>query len=151
MPRRVRRPKDREDLLNRLTDRDQGGPFQSYKDALVFAAALGYASGRREPFTQSGEAIDWSVFSGFGDEAMVNMIPVADAGDLGSLASEQFDDRLTWFEEYANGGLALMEQKLATSTQEPLDTILELIHSYRAEPAAQLDPDWGSLAEQLFT
>lgn len=150
MPRRVRRPKDKETLLIRLTDRDQGGPFQTFKDALVFAAAVGYAHNRREPFEHSSEPIDWGVFSGFGDEALVNMIPIAQTSQLELLDPERFDERLTWFEEYANGGLAIIEQRLAASTQEPLDAILELVQSFRRAASTMEEPDWDMLASQLL-
>jgi dnd system-associated protein 4 len=149
VPRRVRRPKDKEQLLSLLTDREKLGPFGSYKDALVFAAALGYANRKSVPFEQSSEPIDWGVFNGFGDEALVNMLPIAEERRLELLAPEQFDDRLTRFEQYANGGLAMIQQKLAGSTAEPLDVVLELIQSLRNKRGEDEPMDWDSIAKQI--
>lgn len=151
MPRRVRRPKDKEELLNRLTDREKKGPFASFKDALVFAAALGYANGEPEPFEQSSEQIDWGVFSGFGDEALVNMLSIADEQRLELLASEQFDERLTSFEHYANAGLSLLQQRLAAAPlQEPLDVVLGLVQSFRESKRPDEEMDWETMARQLL-
>jgi dnd system-associated protein 4 len=147
--RRVRRPKDKEALLNLLIDRERGGPFATYKDILVFAAALGFANGRREPFTQTSEPIDWSVFSGFGDAALVDMISIAMDERLELLAGNHDDDRLTQFEEYANGGLVLIEQRIAIKA-EPLDGLLELIQAARTPKSEGADLDWNRLADQLF-
>jgi dnd system-associated protein 4 len=147
---RVRRPADKDELLNRLTSREENGPFTTYKDAMVFAAALGYANRRREPFSKSSEPIDWSVFSGFGDEALVNMLPIAEEERLELLAPERFDERIRWFEEYANGGLSLLQQRLASSTQEPLDIILDLIQAGREPQKEAWEPDWETLAGRLF-
>jgi dnd system-associated protein 4 len=146
---RVRRPADKEELLNRLTARDANGPFATYKDVLVFAAALGYMNKRREPFSKSSEPIDLSVFSGFGDEAIINMLPVADEERLELLAPDHFDERIRWFEEYANGGLAILQQRLAVYNTEPLDVILGLMQGARTQHEP-LEPNWEALAEKLF-
>lgn len=148
-PRRVRRPKDKESLLGRLVDQEQDGPFSTYKEVLVFAAALGYANRRREPFSSSAEPIPWHIFSGYGDEALINMLPIADEERLELLSPEMFDERLKWFEEYANGGLEVLQQRLATSTQEPLDVILDLILSFR-DTEKQEEPDLSAFIAQMF-
>ena len=41
MVERIRRPKKFDEFLNELTNKDQG-VFRTYKDALIFAACLGY-------------------------------------------------------------------------------------------------------------
>lgn len=147
---RVRRPADKQELLNRLTSREENGPFASYKDALVFAAALGYADSEREPFDRSSEPIDWSIFSGFGDEALVNMLAIAEDEELELLSAERFDERVRWFEEYANAGLDILEKKLSSSTQEPLDVVLQLVQVNRDRTKPASDPDWNSLTQHLL-
>jgi dnd system-associated protein 4 len=122
--RRVRRPKDKEKLLTRLVDEKV---FDTYRDALVFAAALGYARNSHLSFEQSSEPIPWSVFSGAGYEALINLISVMKAQDFEILSAERFDERLRLFEEFANGGLQILEEILARAERQSLDIVLELV------------------------
>ena len=51
VPRRLNRPKDKDDLLAQLVDQ---GPFQELRDVLVFAAAVGWHENRRVPLAARG-------------------------------------------------------------------------------------------------
>ncbi len=59
---RVKRPKQYDDLLNLLRDKDDG-VFDTLKSALVFAAAVGFKNKLRIPLDQTGESIAFSLFS----------------------------------------------------------------------------------------
>ena len=124
LTRRVRRPKDKEKLTTRLVDEKV---FETYRDALAFAAALGYAKNTRRAFDQTAEPIPWSVFSGAGHEALVNILSVMSTHDFEILSAERFDERLLVFEEFANGGLQILEERLARAERQSLDVVLELI------------------------
>jgi len=126
MPRRIRRPKSKSDLMNKLRDMDQGGPFDTYKDTLVFAAALGFSRHARRSFSDTDEAIDWDVFKS-NDRALINIIAIADSQDLTILSDDRFDDKLTLFEEYANGGLGVIAQEVANQSSPIFEGILDLI------------------------
>jgi dnd system-associated protein 4 len=123
MPRRVRRPKDKEELLTTLTDE---GPFATFREALVFAAALGVCSERRVPFEQSSEPIPWEVFGPTASPTM-DMVAAVTTDELEILADDRVDDRLTIFEEYANGGLEIIRERLANDPRPPLDVILDIV------------------------
>lgn len=137
--RRVRRPKNKEKLFQRLVDDDK--VFETYRDTLAFAAALGYGKNSRVSFEQSSEPIPWSVFSGAGHEALVNMISVMSTKDFKILSPERFEERLLIFEEYANGGLQILEDLLARAERQSLDVVLDLIMESEGvtEPGKELE------------
>ena len=122
--RRVRRPKDKESLLARLVEEKV---FETYRDALVFAAALGYSRSAKRSFDQTSEPIPWSVFSGAGHEALVNMLAVMLTEDFELLSHDRFGERLVTFEEYANGGLDILAEVLRRADRQSLDVVLDFI------------------------
>lgn len=122
--RRVRRPKDKEKLLTRLVDEKV---FETYRDALAFAAALGFVKNSKLSFEQTSEPIAWSVFSGAGLESLINILAVMSSQDFEILSAERFQERLLLFEEFANGGLHILEERLARVERQSLDVVLELV------------------------
>lgn len=128
-PRRVKRPKDKEELIQRLVG-GPDGPFSEIRDALTFAAALGFKEGRRKPFTGSGGEIRWETFKNRrGTEQLVGMLAVAEK-DRDVVADNRFADQIEVFEEYANGGLEVLEETLGRSPhRRPRDVVLELVQN----------------------
>lgn len=59
---RVRKPAKHTDTLNYL--KDGVGVFATFKDAMVFAAALGFSRKKSVAFDKSSEPIPLSVFRG---------------------------------------------------------------------------------------
>ncbi len=147
MRRRVRRPADKDQLLKTLTENQR--PFSTMAHALVFAASLGYAEGRRAPFEKSSEQIPWEVFANTGAEQFIDMLAGVVADETDVLADERENDRLDIFEEYANGGLALIAERLASDHRPPLDSLLELILKYEAPSEPKPDIDLAALAADL--
>jgi dnd system-associated protein 4 len=124
-PRRLNRPKDKDDLLVQLVGQ---GPFQELRDVLVFAAAVGWHENRRMPLAARGEPIRWEVAANRrGTEPLVNMIAASASGDPEILADDRFDERLAIFEEYANGGLEILRGLLAAEPRPAVDVVLELV------------------------
>ena len=124
-PRRLNRPKDKDELLQQLTEQ---GPFQDNRDVLVFAAALGWHEGRHVPLGAKGEPIRWETATNRrGTEPLINMIAAVRTGDPEILAADRFDERLEIFEEYANGGLELLRSLLASDPRPPVDVLLGLV------------------------
>ena len=127
MTRRVRRPKDKSRLFNTLTDKDNHGVFETYKDLMLFASALGAYKNKFKPFEGTDEQIDYGVFTRYTDnEALIHIEGIYKDESIEILSAENSDKRLTIMEEYANGGLELIEEK-TKSMPIPLDAILELI------------------------
>lgn len=124
---RVRRPQEHELLVQQLI---QDGAFQTYRDVLIFAAAVGHRAQRRVSFTATaGEPIRYDTLtnSAFSD-SLVNMIAAAECPDDAEiLDAVRLDERVTIFEEFANGGFEYM-QELANVNHKPIHlVVIELV------------------------
>jgi dnd system-associated protein 4 len=129
MPRRVRRPKDKETLFKLLTTDGESKIFNTYKDLFMMAACIGYKYGRREPFEQTSEAIQWPVFNEQSDLPIINSIALMETRDVNILMNddETFDIKISIVEEYANGGLKLIQEKIIDKPGTVLDNFIGLI------------------------
>lgn len=139
MIRRVRRPAQHEQLMKRLAGDD--GPFSTLAEVLTFAAGLGYSEGKRETFTTSGEQIDFDVFQRLGVEGFIDMLAAAVHDEVAILGPDKADERLTVFEEFANGGLDILQSRLAQSKAD-LDTLLAIVLE-RERDVAPEEPEGG--------
>ncbi|MFC4605834.1 hypothetical protein [Rhodococcus kronopolitis] len=146
---RARRPHEYATLMGEL--QAEAG-FPTFRDILLFAAAVGFRQGRRVPFVKtSGESIRLDVLMApaFSD-TLVNMIAanvvsddpeIMDGGRVGS--------RIKIFEEYANGGLEYIQEQKNVG-HESLNTIVRRLvtEAFAGEKGAkQLDnllssPGW---------
>ncbi|MEM9265399.1 MAG: DNA phosphorothioation-associated protein 4 [Cyanobacteria bacterium P01_F01_bin.13] len=91
------------------------GPFQSYADVMTFAAAVGVRHGKRVPISkQSRYDPDAVPQDQFKNEALISMVAVVDTLEPKILSETDDCDygRVTIFQEYANGGLEVLEEKL---------------------------------------
>ena len=128
--RRVRRSKDKSNLLDRLTKSENRAtsPFDSYRDVIIFCAALGWWRKRRVSFDSSDEPIRWETMTSLpGAEMLVNMLAVSQTDDPTILLDERFDDRIVIFEEYANGGLEVLRESLDQSPKPAVDVLRDLV------------------------
>lgn len=145
--RRVRRPAQHEDLVQRLVGDE--GPFSTLAEVLTFAAAFGYANDRREVFTNTGQAIDFEVFDRLGASALVDMLAASVHDDVTILSDDGADDRLTIFEEYANGGLSVLSSRLQSSRGD-LEQVLEFVLDRDGSRDGSADDgDFDSIVEEL--
>jgi dnd system-associated protein 4 len=108
---RVRRPERFKDFLTEITH--EKAVFRTYKDAMVFAACLGYSRGKRVPFEKTSEPINLQVFGGKFDEMVLNTIAIAELDDPFVMARNREEEKIRIFEEYACGGLEIMENEVA--------------------------------------
>ena len=128
--RRVRRPKDKSALLDRLIQADGANlsPFDTYREVIVFCAALGWWRKRRVEFNKSDEPIRWEAMVTLrGTEALVNMLAISQTDDPTILSEGRFDDRIVIFEEYANGGLEILGELIDRTPQPLVDIIRDLV------------------------
>lgn len=91
------------------------GPFQSYADVMAFAAAIGIKYGKRVPISkQSRYDPDPVPQDQFKNEALISMFAVVDTLEPRILAETEDCDygRVKIFQEYANGGLEILGEKL---------------------------------------
>ena len=96
----------------------------------MFAAVLGFKHGRREKLNKSdqGKAIRSELFKAdpcF--DSVVNLILCEDQDEKLLVSNEENENNKTLiFEEYANGGLSILMDKLATSSFS-VDSVISFI------------------------
>ena len=112
-------------------------------------AALGYAKNTRTAFEQSSEPIPWSVFNGAWHEALVNMISVMSTKDFAILSPGRFEERLLIFEEFANGGLHILNELVARAERQSLDLVLDLIMDSEGPRESGEEPEIKKFASDL--
>ncbi|KAM3108449.1 DNA phosphorothioation-associated protein 4 [Phormidesmis sp. 146-33] len=133
---RIKVAKDKAYLVRSLTASDTTtGPFETYADVLAFAATVGIKHRRRVPLISEvsksePSPIHRETFSARGYDMVMNLIAVADSADPKILASNEASsaERSQAFEEYANGGLEVLEEMLK-GTVDHLEQILLLLGS----------------------
>ena len=114
--RRIQRATDKESLVQTLTS-GENPPFKEIWRLLFFAAAVGHSRGRREPLksVESGKAFPESYLANSpawpGFHYLLALVEKDDASVLSGGAAIE-NERLTIFEEYANGGLSIMQEEL---------------------------------------
>lgn len=117
---RIRIAKDKAELVQSLVEaKGTTGPFQTYADAIAFAAAMGARWERRSPLgtisTTEPAPISIEVFMARGYDALMKLLAIAETEETEILSP--YDpaaevQRIAIFEEYANGGLELLQDKL---------------------------------------
>ncbi|BAZ29468.1 hypothetical protein NIES4074_19150 [Cylindrospermum sp. NIES-4074] len=117
---RIRVAKDKADLVKSLTSSDGGtGPFQTFADVIVFAAALGAKHKKRvvlgEVSKREPSPIRLEYFATMGHDVLIKLLGINETQDIKilSLNEEEFEiKRNHIFEEYANGGLEILQNEL---------------------------------------
>lgn len=150
MTRRVRRPADKEPLLKRLTDVKEGGIFGSQIDAMVFASALGAARNRAVSFDQTLDPMVFELFARRSDiETLFYLLGLHHKKLISVLGDAGADDRVTAFEEFANGGLEILDAEIKRSGARPADAILQLIYQARDSPPTTGDVDLSKVVKDI--
>jgi dnd system-associated protein 4 len=120
---RIRVAKDKADLVKALTSIDGAtGPFPTYADAIVFAAALGAKHKKRVPLREISKRepapIPQEQFLLRGYDCIINLLAIAETEDIRIISNERgrnaddYDKSNHIFEEYANGGLEILQLEL---------------------------------------
>ena len=146
---RIRVAKDKGELVKQLTaSPETTGPFQTYADAMVFAAALGAKHKKRVPLGEISKrepgAIGLDIFVSRGYDLVIKLLAVTETQDIKILSSndEQDEDkRIHIFEEYANGGLEILHGEFhgAVDYSERLTLILSNEREKPEQPEEQFD------------
>ena len=118
---RVRRPLQYEALMLELR---QEAAFATWRDVLLFAAAVGAHVGRSVPFTATSEPIRYETLKEpMFSETLVNMIAASEKDDPEIMDSTRLGERIRMFEEYANGGLEYIQEQ-ANIRHEPANLVV---------------------------
>lgn len=133
---RVRRPKKYDEFMSELKNR---GSFETLKDILVFAACLGISKSKRESFKDAAEPINLQTFGAEFDRMVINSIAIKETGDPMVMAKSRSDESILIFEEYACGGLGIMQNQISGSDHfSTEEALVDLVMSYQ-EPGKILD------------
>lgn len=132
---RVRRPQQYEALMQELREE---AAFATFRDILLFAAAVGAHVKRRVPFTSSGERIRYETLKepAF-SETLINMIAASEiADDPEILDSTRAEERVGIFEEYANGGLEYIQEQVNVRREPANLVVISLVTEALARSGA---------------
>lgn len=116
---RVKVARDKANLVKELkTSNNPNAPFYNYVDIIVFAAVLGARCNKRVPLLDFSKAepapIPREQFVNNGYDMIISLLAVCETKQPSILAYSQNsnDERQTIFEEYANGGLEILQDEL---------------------------------------
>jgi|SRR6476469_2546228 len=120
---RIRVAKDKADLVKALTSADGAtGPFQTYAEVIVFAAALGAKHKKRVPLGEISKRepspIPQEQFIVRGYDIVLYLLAITETKDIKVLSfhEENSNEQRNYiFEEYANGGLEWLQTELRGS------------------------------------
>ena len=124
---RARRPQEHAVLIEVL--QEEAG-FTTYRDVLLFAAAVGWGQDRRVPLKGSaGEGIRLEVLTNPAySDSLISMIAVnAVSDDPEILDAARLEERIRIFEEYANGGLEYIQEQINTRRQTAALVVLDVV------------------------
>jgi dnd system-associated protein 4 len=117
---RIRVARDKAELVKSLiAAADNNSPFQTYADVILFAAVLGSKQQNRVPLGEISKKepgpISLEVFIARGYDPTIKLIAIAATDNINAISPDRGDfeqQRINIFEEYANGGLEILEQEL---------------------------------------
>lgn len=146
---RIRVAKDKAELVKSLTSADGAtGPFQTYADVIVFAATLGAKHKKRVPLGEISKRepgpIGQEVFVSRGYDLVIKFLGITATQDIKILSSNEEkseNERHRIFEEYANGGLEILQVEFrgAVDYSERILLLLSLERTNEEQPEDEFD------------
>lgn len=117
---RIRVAQDKVELLQNLfcTSDNPQGVFTTYADILVFAASLGQKYQQRIPLgtiAKEPNPISIEVFNSRGYEPLLKLLALVETQNPETISANNIkseEEIITILEEYANGGLSKLQEKL---------------------------------------
>jgi|GEM_PF-206203 len=120
MENRIRVAKDKAELVKSLVaSSENNSPFQTYADVILFAAVFGANQKQRTPLGEISKKepgpISIEIFITRGYDPVMKLIAIAATENINVISPDRSDfeqQRIQIFEEYANGGLDLLDREL---------------------------------------
>lgn len=114
---RIKIAKDKVELVKALVaSKDTTGPFQTYVEVMVFAAALGAKHKKQVPLEAVAKDLSPLRQDYFTSSfaLLINLLAITEIKDIKILGDDDLADeqRIHIFEEYANGGLEILQNEL---------------------------------------
>ena len=146
---KIRVAKDKATLVQALVNiNEKTSPFQTYVEVMVFAASLGAKRKKKVPLGEISKRepgpIEQEYFVTKGYDTLIKLLAIAEIKnvDILSLNNEEYDDKRTQiFEEYANGGLEILQEELrgAVDYSDRLLLFLSFERSHSEEREVEFD------------
>ncbi|MDZ4872442.1 MAG: hypothetical protein CLLPBCKN_001830 [Chroococcidiopsis cubana SAG 39.79] len=154
---RIRVAKDKAELVKALTAADGAtGPFPTYADVIVFAAALGAKHKKRVPLGEVSKKepapIPQEQFLVRGYDAVINLIAVNETEELKILSlteNHTNENRNDIFEEYVNGGLEMLQIELRGAVDYTERLLLILISEVVRQKKEEEEFDLSKFLPQM--
>ncbi len=138
-----------DELVGRVPFSKQKAPFVHFYDALVFAATLGFQSGRREPLgkAKGKDPIPYSTMSSnkYFEALLASLVVLNGKDDHKCLSGDSAASRIELFEQYACAGLTILKENrescqsnfrifVETSTIQKLASLAPELESEMSNP-----------------
>ncbi len=154
---RVKIARDKSELVKALVTAEHAtGAFQTYADVIMFAAALGAKHQKRVPLeggiSKDPAPIGMEIFTSRGYDMAIKLIAIASTQNpkvLSLYDVEVETQRILIFEEYANGGLEILQEALRGAVD--YTERLLLILSQERKPSHPVLPTEFNLSRFLET
>ncbi|MBN3908411.1 MAG: DNA phosphorothioation-associated protein 4 [Nostoc sp. NMS1] len=142
---RIRVAKDKAELVKSLVaSKDTTGPFQTYVEVMVFAAALGVKYKRRVPLDVISKDLSPLRQDYFTSSftLLINLLAITETENIKIIDNDNVADeqRIHIFEEYANAGLEIIQNELRGAVD--YSERLLLILSYERTNTEQQDEEF---------
>jgi dnd system-associated protein 4 len=146
MENRIRVAKDKAELVKSLiASSENNSPFQTYADVILFAAVLGAKQKQRTPLGEISKKepgpISIEIFIARGYDSVMKLIAIAATENINVISPDRSDfeqQRIGIFEEYANGGLELLDRELCGAVDYTERILLMLSVSIDSKQQTQI-------------
>jgi dnd system-associated protein 4 len=140
---RIKIAKDKAELVKALVaSNEKTAPFQTYVEVLVFAAALGAKRKKRVPLMDSAKDLSplRQDYFASGFTLIINLLAFTETKNINILSEDEKADeqRIHVFEEYANGGLEILQYELRGAADYS-ERILLLLNSERFQLVKEVE------------
>lgn len=144
--RRIQRSIEHESVIEKLMKSDPP-VFKEIWRVMLFAALLGYRNKKRVSLGKfdSGKGIDARIFDNSPVwPGILHLLALVNDPEPHALSAESEDTRVQLFEEYANGGLQILNETLEAKSFSA-DAVFAFVHEQLLEPTAQIRDDLADL------
>ena len=123
----IRRPQHFEVLLQTLVG--ASGVFETMRDALIFCAGLGFSASSRLPLGRNAGSIEWTTMMAnpMFEEIRLLITAAGAVDEPDRLGENSVAQSVILFEEFATGGLALIDDERTKRGGTVVDIITRLI------------------------
>lgn len=140
---RIKIEQDKANLVQSLVSSSSNaqGIFNTYADLIAFTAAMGKKYQKRVPLesiAKEPSPISLEVFISRGYDLLIKLIAITETGQsqiISAYSSTAEEERIKIFEEYANGGLSLLQEKLRGAVDYS-DRILLILNQERLQKSS---------------